>query len=117
MSILNKLLTLCAASFILAGGGAIAQAVSPTSPTSPTTSAPAVETAQVAAPQELPGEATATRLCSQCHSFASATQRGHTRDEWNGIIGRMIEQGLTAPDEELMEVSDYLTANHGPPAA
>lgn len=116
MSMLNKILAACAVSFVLVGGGAIAQAVSPHPPTSPTVGAAAVVSAPVAAPQELPGEATATRLCSQCHSFASATQRGHTRDEWNGIIGRMIEQGLTAPDEELMEVSDYLTANHGPPA-
>jgi hypothetical protein len=114
---LNKILAACAASFMLVGGGAIAQAVSPNAPQTTTSSAPAADTAPVAMPQELPGEATAMRLCSQCHSFASATQRGHTREEWNGIIGRMIEQGLTAPDEELMEVSDYLTTNHGPPAA
>lgn len=65
----------------------------------------------------IPGEATTARLCSQCHSLASATQRTHTRDEWNGIIGRMIEQGLVASNEELFEVSDYLTANYGPPAS
>lgn len=118
MSMLNKILAACAASFVLVAGGAVAQAIAPHAPQATTPSTPAADGAPaVAMPQELPGEATTMRLCSQCHSFDSATQRGHTRDEWNGIIGRMIEQGLTAPDEELMEVSDYLTANHGPPAA
>ncbi len=104
----------CATGFVVVAGGAIAQAVTPgTAPVA----APAATVIAVATPQEIPGEATAMRVCSQCHSFASATQKNHTREEWNSLIGRMIEQGLVASDDELMEVSDYLTANHGSPAS
>lgn len=117
MKKLNKTIAVCAASFMLAGGAAVAQSLAPQAQAPAGVGADAGEPQAAAALQELPGEATAVRLCSQCHSFASATQRGHTQDEWNGIIGRMIEQGLTAPEEELMEVSNYLAANHGPPAA
>jgi hypothetical protein len=67
-----------------------------------------------AMPQDLPGAATTERLCSQCHTVASATQVRRTQEEWNAVIGRMIEQGLVASNEELLEVSDYLTANYGP---
>ena len=92
-----------AAAAAAAGGGAPA----PVAATSPT---------QAAVATEVPGEATTTRLCTQCHTLESATAQRHTRDEWNEVIGRMINQGLVASDDELYEVSDYLTENYGPPA-
>jgi cytochrome c2 len=73
--------------------------------------------AQDAQLTEIPGKATTERLCSQCHTLESVTNQRHTREEWNGVIGRMIGQGLVAPEEELYEVSDYLTKYYGPPAA
>ena len=111
---LHKLSAVCATGLVLVAGASIAQAVTPSTVPVSAPVGPVVAAAQM---QELPGEATTVRLCSQCHSYASAIQKPHSRDEWNSLIGRMIEQGLVASNEELMEVSDYLTANHGPPAS
>lgn len=63
---------------------------------------------------EIPGKATTERVCSQCHTLESVTNHRYTRDEWNGVIGRMIGQGLVAPEEDLYAISDYLTENYGP---
>lgn len=109
-------LRVCAAGFLFVGCAAAVQ-------TSPAASAPVAastpQTAPAPDPQltEIPGKATTERLCSQCHTLESATNQRHTQDEWNGVIGRMIGQGLVASDEELYEVSDYLTKYYGPPAA
>lgn len=60
---------------------------------------------------EIPGKATTERLCSQCHSIELATSVRRNQDDWNGVIERMMAQGLTATDEELYEISDYLGQN------
>jgi len=63
---------------------------------------------------EGPGKATTQRLCSQCHTLANVTTQHHSQEEWNGVISRMMEKGLTAGDDELQDVSDYLTKYFGP---
>jgi cytochrome c5 len=63
---------------------------------------------------EGPGKATTQRLCSQCHTLANVTTQHHNQEEWNGVISRMMEKGLTAGDDELQDVSDYLTKYFGP---
>lgn len=112
-ALILAVLRVCAAGFLFVGCAAAVQ----TSP-APSTPAP-VQAAPTQDSQltEIPGKATAERLCSQCHTLESVTNQRHTQDEWNGVIGRMIGQGLVASDEELYEVSDYLTKYYGPPAA
>jgi len=95
-----------ASGLVLLGGAAVQSA--------PATPAPVAAPPVAAVPTEVPGEATTKRLCSQCHTLESATVNRHTRDEWNDVIVRMMNQGLVATDDELYEVSDYLTANYGP---
>lgn len=89
------------------GGGAAVQSASTAVPAAPAAAPAAIAT-------EIPGEEVTKRLCSQCHTFESATAIRHSRDGWNEVIGRMINQGLVAPEDELYAVSDYLTANYGP---
>lgn len=118
-------LRVCAAGFLFVGCGAAVQttpALSAPSSPAPAGSEAAPQAIPAAPAQgsqltEIPGKATAERLCSQCHTLESVTNQRHTQDEWNGVIGRMIGQGLVASDEELYEVSDYLTKYYGPPAA
>lgn len=115
----HKVLLTGAAGFILLGcAAAVQSAPAPAAAPAPVAApAPAATpTPQAAVATEVPGEATTKRLCTQCHTLESATAQRHTRDEWNEVIGRMINQGLVASDDELYEVSDYLTENYGPPA-
>lgn len=117
------ILRVCAAGLLFVGCSAAVQvAPTPSVPSSPTVSEAAPSAQQAVPPDtpqltEIPGKATAERLCSQCHTLESVTNQRRTREEWNGVIERMIGQGLVAPEEELYEVSDYLTKYYGPPAS
>lgn len=62
------------------------------------------------------GQATVQRLCATCHTLDNVTRRPHTADEWDAILGRMIDKGLIATDGQLDEVAAYLTRNYGPGA-
>lgn len=63
---------------------------------------------------EIPGKATTERVCAQCHSLELALGVRRSPDEWNQVIERMMANGLTASDDELYEMSDYLGANYAP---
>ncbi|MFK0300344.1 hypothetical protein ACIQTU_14125 [Brevundimonas sp. NPDC090276] len=70
----------------------------------------------VAAPSALPdgaGREMTQRVCGQCHSVGMFATQRHTQDEWNGVISRMIAKGMTAPEDDLYEISDYLAENLG----
>lgn len=118
-----KIVRGCLVGLILVGGGAAVQASNGTQ--TPPAHARTPPTVAVTPPPqkpeppltEIPGKATTERLCSQCHTMESAIAQRHTREEWNGVIERMIGQGLVATDDELYEVSDYLAKNYGPPPA
>ncbi|WP_421934441.1 c-type cytochrome [Phenylobacterium sp.] len=62
------------------------------------------------------GQATVQRLCATCHTLDNVTRRPHTADEWDAILGRMIDKGLIATDGQLDDVAAYLTKNYGPGA-
>jgi len=53
------------------------------------------------------------RVCGQCHSVGMFATQRHSQDEWNQVISRMIAKGMTAPEDDLYEISDYLTENLG----
>lgn len=65
-------------------------------------------------PEGMGREATA-RVCTQCHSIGLVISQKHDQAGWNEVIGRMIQsQGLEAPEDELVEISAYLTQHYGP---
>src|SRR5262249_26030063 len=68
----------------------------------------------IAAPavaQELPdgpGREVTERLCGKCHEAQRAASVRLTREGWEGEVSKMIDLGMTATDEEIRQVLDYL---------
>ena len=106
-----KIVSFATGLLILAGGAAAA--VHPAAPAQAqaATAPPAVDL------QGLPegvGQETTARVCTQCHAIGMVTSQKHDRDGWNEVIVRMIEdQGLSASEEELTEISAYLAEHFG----
>lgn len=59
------------------------------------------------------GRALTQQVCGQCHSVGIFASQRHTQEEWNEVIGRMMAKGMTAAEDDLYDVSDYLAANLG----
>jgi quinoprotein glucose dehydrogenase len=57
------------------------------------------------------GKDATKRICSTCHSTNLFVQQRHTRQEWSSIVDNMVSKGLAAPDDELDEITDYLSVN------
>ena len=85
----------------------------------------AVSANQAAAPQAAPkvdhpefpmgqGRDTTLRLCSKCHSVNNVLATGRDRQGWQDLIVKMASMGMSATDEELSDISDYLTASFPP---
>lgn len=75
-----------------------------------------VAVAQAPLPTLKPGDGreTVQALCTRCHAIGLAIARPHTADEWDEIIGKMIDKGMLATDDQLDEVAAYLTKYYGP---
>src|SRR5215469_13791657 len=63
------------------------------------------------------GRADFQRLCGTCHSLARATSQRLTREEWMRVINDMVARGAQGTQDELDNVTSYLTANFGKPLA
>src|SRR5262245_32576840 len=66
--------------------------------------------AQVQLP-DAPGKDVTERLCGKCHEAQRAASVRLTRDGWEAEIAKMVDLGMTATDQEMTQVLDYLTAN------
>lgn len=69
-----------------------------------------------AASSALPGGAgrdIVVRACTSCHQADKITAVGHTPDQWDQIIGKMIDKGARASDAEQDQILNYL-ASHFP---
>ena len=90
---------------VLAGGlGAMTR--------TPQEAPPAVVVASNVLPEGAGREMT-QRVCGQCHSVGMFATQRHTQDEWNQVISRMMAKGMTAPEDDLYEISDYLVEKLG----
>lgn len=96
-------LTVC---LTLGVAGGTAMALSRTS-TSQATAAP------ISSLPEGEGQSLTAEVCGQCHSVGMFANQRKSRDEWNATIGRMIEKGMEAEEDELYAISDYLTEKLG----
>jgi len=77
----------------------------------------AVSAGQSPAVDPLPegkGKALAVTDCTTCHAANTWTSQRHTRDQWNVILDTMVSRGLTASDEDLDTIGEYLATNFGP---
>jgi competence protein ComEA len=57
------------------------------------------------------GKETVLKVCSKCHGPEVVMGRGHTRDEWEGVVVEMVNAGAEGTDAEFISVVDYLTKN------
>jgi DNA uptake protein ComE-like DNA-binding protein len=55
------------------------------------------------------GKEVAERLCSVCHEAERAASVRLTRDGWEGELAKMVDLGMTATDEEMKQLLDYLS--------
>lgn len=60
-----------------------------------------------------PGKATFLRICSGCHETDVATSQKLTRQQWEAVVGQMIDIGAPASDAEYNLIVDYLVKNYG----
>jgi mono/diheme cytochrome c family protein len=64
-----------------------------------------------------PGQQTVQAVCTRCHTVGIVIARPHTAEEWDDIIGKMVNKGMVATDEQLDEIAAYLAKNYGSPAS
>ena len=71
------------------------------------------QTAAQAAPlttlPEGDGRDVTAQVCGQCHNVRMFSGQRHDRDGWNATITRMLDKGMSADEDTLYEISDYLT--------
>jgi mono/diheme cytochrome c family protein len=65
------------------------------------------------------------RTCAACHSIDLVVAQRRTQDQWDQLIGVMVDRGARASDDEQAQILEYLVQNFGrtdaappvPPAA
>jgi len=67
---------------------------------------------------EAPAKALVVRACTACHQAPVVVAKRRTAEEWDEMIGKMVDRGAALTDAEQDQVYDYLVKNFGPePAA
>ena len=54
------------------------------------------------------------RTCTGCHGVDAITAQGRTPDGWAQIINQMQNMGLSASEEDLVQIHAYLSRNLPP---
>jgi virginiamycin B lyase len=57
------------------------------------------------------GKATIEQACAGCHPLNMITNTGHTGEEWQLLLERMISVGAPVPPDQVSTVQEYLTKN------
>ena len=68
---------------------------------------------------EAPAKALVVRACTACHQAPMVVAKRRTAEEWDEMIGKMVDRGAALTDAEQDQVYDYLVKYFGPetPAA
>jgi mono/diheme cytochrome c family protein len=74
---------------------------------------------------EGPYRALVLRTCALCHSIDLVVAQRRTEEQWDQLIGVMVDRGARATDDEQAQILEYLVKNFGridaaapaPPAA
>jgi cytochrome c553 len=53
-------------------------------------------------------------ICSYCHELERVTRQALTREEWQGLIRGMVDEGAPVTSEEFAMIVDYLAEHFGP---
>src|SRR5262245_37452275 len=60
-----------------------------------------------------PREATARRLCTQCHPFENVVAIRRTRSQWEATVENMVGRGARGSSDEFATVIDFLSEKYG----
>src|SRR5215471_6758646 len=60
-----------------------------------------------------PREATARRLCTQCHPFENVVAIRRTRPQWEATVENMVGRGARGTQAEFSSVIDFLSEKYG----
>ena len=75
-------------------------------------------TARGADPNEMLPEDAAkplvVRTCTSCHQAAQVIAKHRTAEEWDEMVGKMVDRGAQANETEQQQIADYLTRYFGP---
>ena len=61
-----------------------------------------------------PGKDVVVRVCTSCHEAAEITYKRRTSQDWDYMIGKMIDGGAELTAAEQDTVHTYLVKNFGP---
>src|SRR6516225_1384719 len=65
-------------------------------------------------PRPLPegdGKQILDNACTTCHPITMITNAGHTREDWQLVMERMVAAGAEVPQNQIATVTDYLAKN------
>src|SRR6266853_5380631 len=57
------------------------------------------------------GKAAIEGACAECHAMALVTNSGHTPQDWQLLVERMVNVGAKVPEDQIKTVSEYLAKN------
>src|SRR5260370_41448405 len=57
------------------------------------------------------GKAAIEGACAECHAMALVTNSGHTPQDWQLLVERMINVGAKVPADQVATASEYLAKN------
>lgn len=63
---------------------------------------------------ESPAKAVVVRACTSCHQAPMVVAKRRTADQWDEVIGKMIDRGARMTEAEQDQVYDYLVRYFGP---
>ena len=52
--------------------------------------------------------------CATCHALTRVTGAGHSRQDWEFVVRKMVNAGAEVPPDQLFMVIDYLAENFPP---
>src|SRR5262245_17298499 len=82
-------------------------------PPRPAPSTPPATPAAAAVQGSDPREATARRLCTQCHPFENVVAIRRTRAQWEATVENMVGRGARGTQAEFSSVIDFLAEKYG----
>lgn len=63
---------------------------------------------------EAPAKATVVATCTACHDATEITTRKMTTNQWDTIVGKMIDLGASVSDKDRPLIVAYLGQNFAP---
>jgi cytochrome c5 len=61
-----------------------------------------------------PGKTILLNTCTVCHDLGRVRRQGGTRDDWNDILGAMLNEGAMLSEQDYPVLLAYLTRNFKP---